>query len=599
MIREFREDLRLEAGLDGHGRATGALTPIPLSDLFPLLDQGPVVRALLSILGSKVNGTQIFIYDPETGAITDLTADIGRGFGNSSNRYAWSQELVDTDGDGVEEIYVGTLNANPNIPDSIQSLLGLPGILDFTQSAGPQDLAEIWRYDPATGMWVEVTPVGPDGEPLLTANDVGVRSMVAYEIDGAQYLLAATSASSLDFVVSNDTVDPDDVPTFQLLIATAPAGEQIGSTSWMVVDQAGTPGDPAEGNSSVRTQVQVGDQIYIGTENINGAQIWAMDSDLTFTKIIDLADPGFTEGDVAIGDITTFDTPAGEMVVFGTWNTAGGNIYVYDPATGTTTLVTPQQATLPDGSVMTADNVTTSTDPFNDPAVLEVFVFDGELYYTTGGDFAESAVMFKTSNPLDPDAWEVVTFDGFSDLSDDQPLANDYFWSSTVVEEDDGSETLYVGTFNGVLGEAQLYSTNSAVNDAAGQDVWTRVIDFEDTPFAITSRNIYGIRRLSTTEDGQIVIGTASSFFVPDFGQSPYPLSVGLNLGALLDWVRNSGDAPSIASGTAQFDPSAGIRLFGERAADFDQSRGLAWSEDRPIWADWSSDSAWHSDALA
>ncbi len=54
-------------------------------------------------------GTQVFIFDPDA-PLTELTADIGPGFGNQRNKYSWSGTMFDGDNDGVEELYVGTFN---------------------------------------------------------------------------------------------------------------------------------------------------------------------------------------------------------------------------------------------------------------------------------------------------------------------------------------------------------------------------------------------------------------------------------------------------------------------------------------------------------
>ena len=53
-------------------------------------------------------GLQVLVYDPVTGVVEDLTEDTGRGFGNSSLRYAWSMEQSDGD------IFIGTNLLNPD-----------------------------------------------------------------------------------------------------------------------------------------------------------------------------------------------------------------------------------------------------------------------------------------------------------------------------------------------------------------------------------------------------------------------------------------------------------------------------------------------------
>lgn len=58
-------------------------------------------------------GTQICVYDPATGEMSDLTADVGAGFGDAANKYAWSGYMYDGNGDGVAELYVGTWNVQP------------------------------------------------------------------------------------------------------------------------------------------------------------------------------------------------------------------------------------------------------------------------------------------------------------------------------------------------------------------------------------------------------------------------------------------------------------------------------------------------------
>ena len=57
-------------------------------------------------------GLHVFLYKPDTGAFDELTTEIGAGFGNFRNKYAWSASLFDGgDADEVPELYVTPLNS--------------------------------------------------------------------------------------------------------------------------------------------------------------------------------------------------------------------------------------------------------------------------------------------------------------------------------------------------------------------------------------------------------------------------------------------------------------------------------------------------------
>jgi hypothetical protein len=281
----------------------------------------------------------------------DLTADIGRGFGSSWNRYAFSMVEFNSD------IYVGTWNIQIDYPELVAaaqngdlaadlSLLAQGGNalegIKYIASTG----AEIWRYDGGQA-WTQVLKTDSD--------DTGFRQMINYE--GKFYAATANSTTGAKLYVSED------------------------GTSWnVVVNDALNTND-----NSIRTMAVYDGKLFFGTENNEtGGRLYAYDgTDVTLEK-------EFTE-DSSVAALQVYN---GKLHV-GTWDfTDGYNLY--READGDYATITP-------------------TVPGQDLAnlgVMKLIEFNGELYMGTV-NYQDGFTLMKTTNSSEPGAWDVISIDGF------------------------------------------------------------------------------------------------------------------------------------------------------------------------------------------
>ena len=417
----------------------------------------PVSAALV---GGSDLGTQVFVFEPDasgSGTFGELTGAIGPGFGNPRNKYSWSAEIYDGDGDGVAELYVGTLNSQfdpvgtaalvlrlaalietGTVGDDVPAILGgeYPAVVDT-------DGGEIWRLDFATGTWTQV--VGPDLVPAIDDGDSGFREMAVF--DGR---LHASTSNGFAF----DLISAGDNPA-KILVSDD-------GTEWTAL--SGGPLEPAEGNSSIRSMDVVHaangqELLLVGTENTDGAQIWTLDSAGHWAKVATLPASAHAETLVFDGGI-----------YLGSWLPYG--FFRLD-------LDTRSAATLTD---LTPQNV-----ELGDQGVLQINEFRGQLYLGSV-NYLGGASLFRTSDPDDPTAWEIVTTDGFQtdgagdELLDDELAAlgveqSFYTWQSAVI-----GGTFYIGDFNAVRG--LLLASEDGLD-------WRIVSD--DTEFG---ESAYGIRSL-------------------------------------------------------------------------------------------------------
>ncbi|MAY46765.1 MAG: hypothetical protein CML65_16110 [Rhodobacteraceae bacterium] len=445
-------------------------------------------------------GTQIYVYDPETGALTDLTEDVGAGFGDASNKYAWSGYMFDGNGDGVDELYIGTWNVQPDIPGALNAFLRVDAMggtdalrdsgdlsslaLDDFASPLKSEGGEIWQYDFTTQAWTEVLDASHDG---LDDGDPGFREIK--EFNGKLYAATARPANMSDnttkMFVSDDGV------------------------TWTEIQ--GGPLDPENGNSSIRTmQVVQGpdgaDVLIVGTSNYDAdAQIWTYSDDGTWTYVASM------EPDT-ISDF--FVDEDGDLYVT-TWN--GYEMHKVDLAQAGT------DAALTD---VTPDYSDTA-GPETELGIIEITYFEG-YYYVGSANYAGTSLI-RTQTLDDPDSWEVITTDGFVTYGDGQdiPALGDdladlgitsigYTWQMYDL---DGY--LYIGTFT--IGGAPVLLRSDQGTD------WEMV----DATF---SEDAYGIRTMipvaldadGLPTDGDataMIIGTASPFneMVPQDQLLSYP----------------------------------------------------------------------------
>lgn len=226
--------------------------------------------SIVSVLTLFIIATSAFS-SPQNLNFTNLTADIGRGFGDNMNRYAWS--MTEFKGD----IYVGTWNVQLDYPAIISAVqsgqidLGnignpLEGI-GFMQSKG----GEIWRYNGGQS-WTQVHKTIPE--------NTGFRIMAEY--NGVLYAGSANSTTGTNLLRSTN------------------------GTTWTSV-YGGPTANPD--NNSIRTLTQFNGKLYVGTENNKtGGELWAFDGANWAHKT--------TVSDPSVAELQVYNN----KLYLGTWN---------------------------------------------------------------------------------------------------------------------------------------------------------------------------------------------------------------------------------------------------------------------------------------
>jgi hypothetical protein len=434
---------------------------------------------------ASISGVQATVMTVE-----DLTDDIGRGFGDSLNRYSWSSETFNGD------LYIGTFNVGFDIT-------ALPSYVNQISNAPNSDLAaldafrrlwsgspltpstggEIWRYDGTN--WDQVLKTGPE--------DVGFRSMVKH----GEYLYAASANGP------NGPAPSDPNYSFPGTVTYAPPPDTAGTQIFRSMDGVTwneVAGGPSANpfNASSRSMTVINGQLVLGTENpISGSELWTCTSCDGTDWVAPIAP---ISGVLAIGKVAEFNNET----IFGTWGT-GAQLFKVEG--GGTVNITPS---FTDPDVLDSDS-----------GVMELIEFNGRFYLTTV-DYFDGFTMLSTDTPFDTTSWTVHTKDGFK--TQYPALAgsenNAYGWTAIVK---DG--VMYLGTFNS-------NKEGSDIDQALGFDlpldgrgqIWSTKngVDFELVEGnGFDSFATYGFRT-STIWNDQLVFGSASNFFLPDFHNFPY-----------------------------------------------------------------------------
>lgn len=162
----------------------------------------------------------------------DLTAAVGAGFGNPSNRYVWSLTRTDSGA-----LLVGTKNVGPARDSAGKPLAGG---------------AELWRRDAGAGPWQKVLKAPKD--------TTGFRGQALYQ--GQLYAATEGNAGLQLYRSANDGL------------------------TWSLVND-GPGSDPQ--NTSIRTFAELDGLLYTGTENASGGQLWRYDG-TTWTRVTTVPD---------------------------------------------------------------------------------------------------------------------------------------------------------------------------------------------------------------------------------------------------------------------------------------------------------------------
>ncbi len=286
----------------------------------------------------------------------NITADAGRGFGSTWNRYAWG--MAEFNG----KLYVGTWNASMDyagIAGAIMSggvnfqdlFQGDTDILDFTglmKSTG----AEIWRWNGCA--WIRVYKSPPEEQ--------GIRKMLVH--GNVLYAASANYQTGCKVLRTENGLD------------------------WVTM-VGGPMGNPD--NTSIRTLLSHGDKLYVGTENsATGGELWAYDA---VAQTWDLKQV-FPE-DTAVAEIAVCNG----MMFVGTWD-FGDSYRLYC-----------------DGGNTNWHDVTPSFPGSNDLHNLGVMLllpFKEHLYLGTV-NYVDGFTLLRSQTPESSSSWDVITTNGMGD----------------------------------------------------------------------------------------------------------------------------------------------------------------------------------------
>jgi hypothetical protein len=466
---------------------------------------------------------------------------VGRGFGDPWNKYAWS--MKDFNGGMV----VGTKNAFYDILEYFEPSDAVQNCLDtnfyqvtsihaevacmelfaapnsgVSPASADTRFAEIWRFDYVKKSWTKVF----DDE--LAQGSQGFRIMATHE--GKLY--AGSDLGAFITGVDLYTGGPYnwDFPGSQLLVSTD------GKTFTRVTSCAGpyTPCNSTTGadnpyglighypaytgavNTSIRALASYQGELYVGTFNVSGGQLWAYKEGRTPAewRFVHSFQP------VPLGP-TTLPKPAvaelrvaGDTLYIGVAGPAG-NSYLYQyKGAGSSVQVVPGQ-------------------PFLDPATnfgnLKLFTSSRGLLYLGNLDLT-NGFHLQVYDPAaaNPAArFRTITSNGFFNA------ANAYAWSMAEV-----NGRVFVGTFSQDYlstlprGDAELWYSDDSVN-------WQQMA----LPLDWGLWN-YGIRNMEVGNK-LLFLGAASNMVAPDLVAKPVPLSPGTEV-----WtIRTTAVAPTGNSG--------------------------------------------------
>lgn len=442
-------------------------------------------------------GTRVYVYVPVEGGYELQELTVEPGFGTSDNKYTWSSFLFDGNDDGVDELYVGTLNSRVDYDGAIgiSLYLGAGGYvgqdnffgLAFSDPEGLREFlgldlsnlihsdgGEIWRYDFTAndnqGAWTQVFGV-EQSNGTLDDEDIGFRDGVVYN-DKAFF----STSTSLIYNIANGGDN-------QAKIFYSEDGE-----NWLPME--GGPLDE-EGTRSIRalTEVTIGEgadaesALLVGTENITGgAQIWKYQEDEfgegTWTLL-----KTFAEEDVSVISEIDVVQMGGKTYLGGWFNYSLFEVTSTDLLEvdlGTILDVTPVDIVgpIPEGE----------TDPLidqpDDNGVMQIIEYDGYLYVGSVNYFG-GASLYRSSEPSDPTSWELVTTNGFRTELGSRAT---YTWQMSVVDD-----KLYITEFAGDGGARLIELEHEEGTDAP---IFGYVIDPITTePLLIGNETTYGIRK--------------------------------------------------------------------------------------------------------
>lgn len=442
---------------------------------------------------------------------------VGRGFGDVWNKYAWSMK------DFAGGMVVGTKNAFYDVTEVLDPSGAVQECLDnnFYQvtpihsqiacmelfaapnsgtspAAADTRFAEIWRFDYAKKTWTKVF----DDEGSMDSQ--GFRYMEAH--NGKLYVGSDLGA----FITGVDLYDGEPgnwtFPGSQLLVSTD--GKTF--TRVLSCDGPGTPCNSTTGadnpygligtygnytgavNTSIRAMASYKDELYVGTFNATGGQLYAYQEGRTpeWRFVYSFQPVPMGPGTLpkpAVAELRV----AGDTLYIGVAGPAGDSyLYQYE-GSGTVELV-PNQPFL---------------NPQTNMGNLKLFTSSKGLLYVGNLDL-DKGFYLQVYDPEDGSFREITDNGFFNEY-------NAYAWSMAEI-----NGRVFVGTFNQDFltnlprGEAELWYSDDSVN-------WQQMaLPLDWGPWN------YGIRTMEVGNK-MLFLGAASNMVAPDLITKPVPLSPG------------------------------------------------------------------------
>jgi hypothetical protein len=433
-------------------------------------------------------------------------SSVGRGFGDTWNKYAWS--MKNTTGG----MLVGTKNAfydtqqyispSGSVKDCLDNdiyrvtgiheplacmeLFASPAAVEAgmaTSVAADTRFAEIWRFDHTLKTWSKVRDdpnsqgfrvmethkgkvyVGSDLGAFITGVDLHSGRPGAWNFPGSQ-LLASTDGKNFS-EISSCVPGPDrPAPCTSANGLDNPYG-LIGTN----------PNYTGAVNTSIRALASFNNKLYVGTFNSTGGQLWAyddVDNSWAFIPLQGITVPGGNPYKPAIMELRVYK----EKLYIGIGGPSGFSyLYSYDGVSGVATPVASQPA-LPDSNV----------------GVIKLFVSSDGLLYIGNTDLT----LGFSLQTFDGTTFNTITLNGFNDPN------NAYAWSMAEL-----GGRLYLGTFNQDF-SANPFSASAQLWYKENGSTWQKAT----LPSSFGPLN-YGIRNMEIGNN-QLFLGTASNMLAPD-----------------------------------------------------------------------------------
>jgi hypothetical protein len=492
-----------------------------------------LVPGEIDIVDVAASDFQLSCQDEDWDNLTSNSLDNGsggKGFGDPWNKYAWSMK------DFKGKMYVGTKNATYNYlqlqdPDVDvaecetelsgtipQIYLGLACLelfdsdfLDGNIPGTESRPAEIWAYDYGDEQWSATYPGIAIGE--VSQASQGFRVMEVHDeklyagSDLGSFIMGVELGSEtiIETDLSGDAIRGWNFPGSKILV-------NDGENGWLPVDC-----EPSEGvlgpcnsssepiansalqgiNVSFRALASHDGDLYLGTFNFSGAELWKYEDDNgSWTRVAKFNGQNGLPFSATISELKSFND---KLIIGLGFGQALSSAYLWEYDTGVESIsVVPGLPSAPTAS-----------------SVFKLFVSDSDELYVGLVDFIDGFDLlgYKPSRATD---WRTISTDGFGSYQ------NRYVWS---MEEHENK--LYLGTFNTELlsnavprGSAELWMSE---DDGI---TWQQ----QPMPLRFSLLN-YGIRTMAVG-DGELFMGSASNMLAPDLLAEIPQLPGIINIGA-------------------------------------------------------------------